>query len=268
MLLSSCAFIMPSEGGKKELIINKDRGMINGRVRTIQSDLGLTIQALAAEQTAHVQWQRRSLRLYPLAKRLFDLVVALIMLIVSAPVMAIVALAIKLDSPGPIVFRQTRIGKNHRPFTFYKFRSMYYKADSSVHQQFVKNLINGSSSCSSTGTYKLASDKRITRVGRFIRKTSLDELPQLFNVIKGDMSMVGPRPPIPYEVAEYKDWHHRRLSVTPGITGLWQVQGRSLVSFDDMVKMDIDYVEQRSLKLDAALLVQTVPAVLSGRGAR
>lgn len=242
--------------------------MINGRVRTIQSDLGLTIQAIAAEQSAKVRWQGTPANLYPVAKRLFDLMVAVAMLIVLSPIMAIVALAIKLDSSGPVIFKQTRIGKNHQPFTFYKFRSMYTKSDSAVHQQFVKNLINGSSSDSTSPTYKLACDKRITRVGCFIRKTSLDELPQLFNVIKGDMSMVGPRPPIPYEVAEYKEWHHRRLAVAPGITGLWQVQGRSLVSFDDMVKMDIEYSEKRSLKLDVALLVQTIPAVLSGRGAR
>ena len=114
----------------------------------------------------------------------------------------------------------------------------------------------------------MTSDRRITRVGAFIRKTSLDELPQLFNVLNGTMSMVGPRPPIPYEVAEYKDWHHRRLAIAPGITGLWQVQGRSLVAFDDMVKMDIAYSERRSLLLDMALILQTVPAVLSGRGAR
>ena len=233
--------------------------MINGRVRTIQSDLGLTIQNIAAEQTAGVQWD-----LYPAAKRLFDILIAGMMLIVLAPVMAIVALAIKLDSSGPVIFRQTRIGKNHRPFTFLKFRSMYDKADTKVHEQFVKSLINGSQ----TPAYKLTTDKRITRVGAFIRETSLDELPQLFNVLRGDMSMVGPRPPIPYEVAEYKDWHHRRLAVEPGLTGFWQVQGRSLVSFDDMVKMDIAYIDQRSLSLDLALLVQTVPAVLSGRGAR
>ena len=242
--------------------------MINGRVRTIQSDLGLTIQAMAAEQAANVRWQRTPADLYPIAKRLFDVFIAVLMLIVAAPIMLIVAIAIKLDSNGPVIFRQTRIGKNHQPFTFYKFRSMYTKNDASVHQQFVKNLINGSSADTSSATYKLTCDKRITRVGCFIRKTSLDELPQLFNVIKGDMSMVGPRPPIPYEVAEYKEWHHRRLAVAPGITGLWQVQGRSLVSFDDMVKMDIAYAEKRSLTLDVALLAQTIPAVLSGRGAR
>jgi exopolysaccharide biosynthesis polyprenyl glycosylphosphotransferase len=241
--------------------------MINGRVRTIQDNLGFSIQAIAAEQTLRQFTTSRDL--YPLLKRLLDIIIAGLMIVVLSPIMAIIALAIKLDSPGPIVFRQTRIGKNHRPFTFYKFRSMYHKADTSVHQQFVKNLINGQvPSNNGHVTYKLTGDKRITRVGAFIRKTSLDELPQLFNVLKGDMSLVGPRPPIPYEVAEYRDWHHRRLSVTPGLTGLWQVRGRSLVSFDEMVAMDIAYVEQRSLWLDLTLLVQTIPVVLSGRGAR
>lgn len=236
--------------------------MINGRVRTIQSDLGYSLQAAAAERTAHMQWA-----LYPVLKRILDMVVASVMLIALAPVMVIVAIAIKLDSPGPVIFKQTRIGKNHKPFTFFKFRSMYHKVDTAVHQQFVKNLINGAAPAAGS-TYKMTSDRRITRVGAFIRKTSLDELPQLFNVLNGTMSMVGPRPPIPYEVAEYKDWHHRRLAIAPGITGLWQVQGRSLVAFDDMVKMDIAYSERRSLLLDMALILQTVPAVLSGRGAR
>ena len=233
--------------------------MINGRVRTIQSDLGYTLQAAAAERSAQMQWS-----LYPALKRILDVLVASILLIVLSPVMAIAALAIRLDSPGPVIFKQTRIGKNHKPFTFYKFRSMYHKVDTAVHQQFVKNLINGAA----PEAYKLKGDRRITRVGAIIRKTSIDELPQLFNVLNGTMSMVGPRPPIPYEVAEYKDWHHRRLTVAPGITGLWQVQGRSLVAFDDMVKMDIAYGERRSILLDVALIVQTIPAVLSGRGAR
>ena len=241
--------------------------MINGRVRTIQSNLGFSIQAIAPEQTLRQFTAPRDL--YPTLKRLLDIMVAGLMIVVLSPIMAIVALAIKLDSTGPVVFRQTRIGKNHRPFTFYKFRSMQHKADTTIHQQFVKQLINGNvSSSNGNVTYKLTCDKRITKVGAFIRKTSIDELPQLFNILKGDMSLVGPRPPIAYEVAEYKDWHHRRLAVTPGLTGLWQVRGRSLVSFDEMVAMDITYVEQRSMLLDLTLLAQTIPVVMSGRGAR
>jgi lipopolysaccharide/colanic/teichoic acid biosynthesis glycosyltransferase len=235
--------------------------MINGRVRNIQTDLGFTASAMSAQRSLGRAWV--SVDLYPMIKRLLDVLVSLVMIIVLAPVLALVAIAIRLDSTGPIIFRQTRVGKNNRPFTFFKFRSMYNKNDCTVHQQFVKSLINGQ-----TSAYKLMCDKRITRVGAFIRKTSLDELPQLFNILKGDMSLVGPRPPIPYEVAEYKDWHLRRLAVTPGLTGLWQVRGRSLVTFDEMVQMDIAYVEQRSLSLDLTLLVQTIPVVLSGRGAR
>ena len=236
--------------------------MINGRARNIQSDMPFVVPAITTNDVLGRSWKR--VDLYPVAKRMLDVSIALIMLVVLAPVMAIVALAVRLDSNGPIIFRQTRVGKDHRPFTFYKFRSMYHNADTRVHQQFVKNLINGTP----TDGYKINSDKRVTRVGKFMRKTSLDELPQLVNIVKGDMSLVGPRPPIPYEVAEYKEWHHRRLDVLPGLTGMWQVMGRSEVSFDEMVAMDIAYVEQRSLRTDLALLAQTVPAVLTGRGAR
>jgi exopolysaccharide biosynthesis polyprenyl glycosylphosphotransferase len=236
--------------------------MINGSIRSIRTDLGFTGPSIAPEPMLFRSWQGGGS--YPAMKRLLDVVLSIMSLILLTPVMLIVALAIKLDSSGPVIFRQTRLGKNGRPFTFYKFRSMYQQADSSVHQQFVKCLINGDQ----TSSYKLSGDKRITRMGKFIRKTSIDELPQFFNVLKGDMSLVGPRPPIPYEVAEYKDWHHRRLEVLPGLTGLWQVRGRSLVSFDEMVAMDIDYVEQRSLTLDLSLLLQTIPAVITGRGAR
>lgn len=236
--------------------------MINGRVRNIQSDMPFAVPAITTGAVLGRSWKR--VDLYPVAKRLLDVSIALIMLAVLAPIMAIVALAVRLDSNGPIIFRQTRVGRNHRPFTFYKFRSMRHNADTSVHQKFVKSLINGAA----TDSYKINSDKRVTRVGKFIRKTSLDELPQLVNIVKGDMSLVGPRPPIPYEVAEYKEWHHRRLDVLPGLTGMWQVMGRSEVSFDEMVAMDIAYVDQRSLRMDLALLAQTVPAVLTGRGAR
>lgn len=236
--------------------------MINGQVHTIQDDLALSMRAITTD------WSLRRLLgaeglFYGVFKRLIDLLGAATLLILLAPVMLVVALAIRLDSSGPIIFRQTRVGKGHKPFTFLKFRSMYYKADCGVHQQFVKSLISGQAA-----TYKMTGDKRITHVGAFIRKTSLDELPQLINVLRGDMSLVGPRPSIPYEVAEYKDWHHRRFDAMPGITGLWQVHGRSQVSFDEMVQMDIAYVEQRSLALDVSLLVQTIPAVLTGRGAR
>jgi len=215
-------------------------------------------------------------RLYLAAKRVLDFVIAAIFLALVAPVMLLVALAIRLDSPGPVIFRQKRVkglspdGKPI-PFTFYKFRSMAHRADAAVHQKFMTDFINGNGKLHKDGNgkavYKLSSDRRVTRVGRILRKTSLDELPQLINVIKGDMSMVGPRPAIPYEVEQYKEWHKRRLVVTPGITGLWQVKGRSSVTFDEMVRWDIEYAEDRSLGMDISILLQTIPAVLSGKGA-
>ncbi|MEP6774899.1 MAG: sugar transferase, partial [Chloroflexota bacterium] len=155
---------------------------------------------------------------------------------------------------------------------FYKFRTMQHNCDNNVHQNYVQALIRNEvgddASSTPSGGYKLVQDRRITRVGAILRKTSLDEIPQLFNVLKGEMSLVGPRPPLPYEVEVYQDWHKKRLDVIPGITGLWQVQGRSRVSFDEMVRMDLDYAIQCSLWLDVKIIVLTIPAVLTGSGAR
>jgi len=217
-----------------------------------------------------------SYRLYLVTKRIVDVVLASIALVLAAPLMLVAGLAIKLDSRGPVLFKQRRVkglGPDGKPslFTFYKFRSMTHQADSSVHQKFMADFINGNGTLHKDGNgkavYKLASDRRVTRVGRILRKTSIDELPQLINVIKGEMSWVGPRPAIPYEVEQYKEWHKRRLVVTPGITGLWQVKGRSSVTFDEMVRWDIEYAEDRSLGMDLHILLQTIPAVLSGKGA-
>lgn len=211
---------------------------------------------------------------YRCGKRALDIAVSLALLLVCLPVMAVIAVAIKLDSSGPVIFRQNRVkglARNGAPITFdfLKFRSMHHKADSKVHEQFMAAFINGKGSYDAGGTsvFKLRKDKRVTRVGAFLRKTSLDELPQLFCVLRGDMSLVGPRPAIPYEVAQYKKWHKRRLTVIPGITGLWQVKGRSNVAFDEMVKWDIEYAEDCSLSMDLAILLRTIPAVFSGRGA-
>jgi lipopolysaccharide/colanic/teichoic acid biosynthesis glycosyltransferase len=206
-------------------------------------------------------------------KRALDLAGALLALLLLAPIMALVALAVALSSPGPIIFRQTRLGRAGRPFTFYKFRSMASGADVSLHRDFVTELIrNGDSAATAPGEleagYKIASDPRVTPLGRFMRRTSLDELPQLFNVLRGDMSLVGPRPAIPYEVASYQPWHLRRvLSVRPGITGLWQVQGRSRVCFNEMVRMDLRYIRQCSLGLDLRILLRTLAVVLRCDGA-
>jgi lipopolysaccharide/colanic/teichoic acid biosynthesis glycosyltransferase len=179
---------------------------------------------------------------------------------------------VKATSKGPVLFRQHRVGQYGRRFTFLKFRSMRVGNDPSVHREYVTKLIAGeanriqaSTSTNGTGVYKLANDKRITRIGTFLRKTSLDELPQFINVLKGDMSLVGPRPPIPYELAAYQTWHRRRvLEVKPGITGLWQVTGRSQVKFDDMVRLDLRYATSWSPWLDLKILLRTPGAVIKG----
>ncbi|RME41922.1 MAG: sugar transferase [Chloroflexi bacterium] len=215
----------------------------------------------------------RNRRIYFAGKRAMDLVLAAIGLVLATPAMLLIALLIKLDSAGPVLFKQTRLGRGGRPFTFYKFRTMYQNAGHELHRQYVQSLIrneipqNGSSDPPTASVFKLTRDPRITRVGRFLRRTSLDELPQIFNVIKGEMSLVGPRPPLPYEVEEYQDWHRGRLTAIPGITGLWQVRGRSRVPFDEMVRMDLDYIARQSLWLDFRILLLTIPAVISGNGA-
>ena len=210
--------------------------------------------------------------LYLLSKRLMDVVVAAILLALLSPVMLIVWLCVRLDSPGPVLFRQTRVGKNGEHFTFYKFRSMRHNADPEIHKRYVEALIKSQApaegSTPNQTMYKLVNDPRITRIGHFLRKTSLDELPQLFNVLRGDMSLVGPRPSIPYEVQAYQEWHRKRLAALPGITGWWQVNGRSLIPFDEMVQMDIDYISQQSILFDLQILFLTIPVVLFGRGAK
>ncbi len=206
-------------------------------------------------------------------KRAIDLVGSIFGIIVLSPLMLVTALIIKLDSPGPIIFKQIRLGKKGVPFVFYKFRSMTWGADDKIHKDYVESLIKGDSAGLNQGDaeeplYKIKSDPRVTPFGRFIRKTSIDELPQLFNVLKGDMSLVGPRPPIPYEVEKYKPWHLRRvLEKRPGITGLWQVEGRSRTSFDDMVRLDIQYIRKWSLWLDLKILLKTIKVVLRSNGA-
>lgn len=207
---------------------------------------------------------------YPL-KRVLDIVGALAGLFLFLPLMLATAVAVKATSRGPVIFRQTRLGKGGRPFVFYKFRSMETQAGDDIHRKFVKRLIENRQDAGaegSEGVYKMKSDPRITPVGRWIRKLSIDELPQFANVLKGDMSLVGPRPPIPYEAESYQAWHLRRvLDMKPGITGLWQVEGRSRVSFDDMVRMDIHYIRHCSLRLDLSILLRTVKVVLRGIGA-
>jgi len=204
-------------------------------------------------------------------KRALDLAGAATGLIVLSPLMLIVALAIALDSPGPLVYKQVRLGRRGRPFVFYKFRSMYRDADDRIHRNYVRDLIESGrkpgARDESKPWSKLESDSRITPVGRFIRKTCLDELPQLVNVLKGDLSLVGPRPPLPYEASAYDSWHFRRmLDMKPGVTGLWQVEGGNRASFNDMVRMDLRYVRRWSIALDLQILLRTVFIVLRKRG--
>lgn len=206
--------------------------------------------------------------MYKIVKRLLDLMGSTIGIILYLPIFIIISICIKLTSKGPIVFSQTRLGENAKPFTFYKFRTMYVDNDRIHDQEFVKNLIDGKyGTIGENPTYKLKHDPRVTPFGRLLRVTSLDELPQLINVLKGDLSLVGPRPPLPYEYDNYKEWHKERLSIKPGITGLWQVTGRSSTTFDEMVQLDIEYVRKHSLILDIKILIKTMYVVISGKGA-
>lgn len=213
-----------------------------------------------------------SRRLPLLIKRCLDVVGSLLALLILSPVMALIAAAVKLTSPGPVLFRQVRIGQSGRGFTFLKFRSMYTNSDHAVHEAYVKKFIadktDDSPEAGERKVFKIQSDPRVTRIGRFLRRTSLDELPQFFNVLAGEMSLVGPRPPVPYEFANYQLWHRRRLlAMKPGITGLWQVEGRSRVKFDEMVRMDLAYARGWSIWTDIKILLKTPRAVLGGNGA-
>ncbi len=207
---------------------------------------------------------------YYLLKRSLDVVASLCGLALLFPILIAIAAAIRLTSKGPILFRQERVGQFCKKFTFFKFRSMYLNNDPSVHREYVERLISGKSKTASAAgnVFKITNDPRVTPIGRFLRRTSLDELPQLFNVLRGDMTLVGPRPCIVYEFNKYQVWHRQRLlAVKPGITGLWQVTGRSTVKFDEMVRLDLAYANARSLRLDLKILWQTPRAVISGSGA-
>ena len=221
-------------------------------------------QALAykrRDQVEEVVWVEPRLTAFEtIVKRCLDLIIASVAVIVLSPLMLFVALAIKLESRGPAVFKQARVGKDGREFTCYKFRSMYDGADGMRDGILHLNEVSGP-------VFKIRDDPRVTPVGRIIRRTSIDELLQFFNVLKGDMSVVGPRPPLPCEVAEYTEYHWQRLSVIPGITCLWQISGRSNIGFDRWVELDLEYIRNQSLWHDMAIIVKTVPAVVRGTGA-
>lgn len=235
------------------------------------SVLPLSIHAVETQESS-------GQRFYFCCKRAVDVALAGLLLPLLLPVMLLAAVLIKIDSPGPVLFVQRRIGVRRRiqrgrliwelyTFSFYKFRSMVTDADPTPHQMYFESFRRGKVGSDSTKPFKLTRDARLTRVGAILRRSSFDELPQLINVLKGEMSLVGPRPAIPYEVALYDEAHYERFRAMPGITGWWQATARSRVGFEEMIRMDIDYARRADLWLDLKILLLTVPAVFSARGA-
>jgi lipopolysaccharide/colanic/teichoic acid biosynthesis glycosyltransferase len=217
---------------------------------------------------AEIQSARQRATAREALKRILDVVASLAMLALLSPLFLLLAALVKLTSSGPVLFKQKRIGEMAKPFTMLKFRSMQAKAAPGIHQQFVTDFIKSGGQGKSDSFFKIKSDPRITPIGHFLRKTSLDELPQLWNVLRGEMSLVGPRPPLQYELDQYRSWHWRRvLEAKPGMTGLWQVEGRSRTTFDEMVRLDLRYVRSRSLWTDIRILLATPRAVVTGKGA-
>ncbi len=230
-----------------------------------------TLQGAAKRETSGSVIQVRPIRAYK-SKRVLDVMAASVGLLIAAPFAAVIAALIKLSSPGPVLFKQVRVGRDGKKFTFYKFRSMREGCDDAQHRRYIKLFIEGREEelkklQNGKKLYKLTGDDRVTLIGKFLRRTSLDELPQLINVVRGEMSMVGPRPHLPYEVDLYKDWHRRRLCGMPGITGWWQIHGRSRVPFDEAVRMDVWYLERQSLVLDLRIMLRTITKATVGRGA-
>jgi lipopolysaccharide/colanic/teichoic acid biosynthesis glycosyltransferase len=214
---------------------------------------------------------QKAIRNFHVLKRGIDIFASILLLLSLLPLLLAIAGLVKLTSRGPVIFRQVRIGQMMKPFRICKFRTMYADADNGIHHDYVSWFINSSAKVQAKGTasfFKLTNDPRITPIGHVLRKTSLDELPQLWNVLRGEMSLVGPRPPLWYELQQYKPWHrHRVLEAKPGITGLWQVTGRSRTTFDDMVRLDLRYARARSLWADIRILLATPAAVIKGKGA-
>ena len=235
--------------------------------RTKDADLDQLVKELASRSHGHT---RRSLRLKAwrltvfgayATKRIMDIVISALGMLILSPLFLLIALAVKLSSPGPVFFKQVRVGRYGRHFTFYKFRSMRPNADAEKAGLMARNE-------SRDGViFKMKDDPRITKVGRFLRRTSLDELPQLWNVFIGDMSLVGPRPPVPSEVAQYTLEDRKRLDVIPGITCLWQIKGRSEIPFHEQVRLDKEYIMAGGFWKDVAILMKTVPAIIGGKGA-
>jgi lipopolysaccharide/colanic/teichoic acid biosynthesis glycosyltransferase len=244
----------------------------------------MNIELLREFDSQALNYSIHERKFYYFIKRLVDIVIAATLLVLLSPVMLVVAILIKLDSPGPVIFIQERVGAKmcyhdgklywqREVFPCYKFRTMVASADPALHKSFVKHFIKNDKENMATyqesgdTTRKLVKDPRVTRIGSFLRKSSLDEVPQLWNVLRNEMSMVGPRPPIPYEVDLYKEWHYQRLLAKPGLTGWWQVTARSSVDFDEMVELDIEYIENQSIWLDLKIILMTPFAVISLKGA-
>jgi lipopolysaccharide/colanic/teichoic acid biosynthesis glycosyltransferase len=244
------------------------------------------IQHVACLRQSPTLSHRLSRNTYFAAKRLLDISVVLVSALFMVPTLLAIGLVIKLDSPGPIFYKQERIRSRRRkvdgewrwefePFTFYKLRTMQTNADAKLHHDYIAAYIASDEeqmaelrpAASDEDTYKLTDDPRVTRIGKTLRKLSIDEIPQVWNVLKGDMSLVGPRPPIRYEFEMYEEWQSRRLASLPGITGWWQVNGRAETSFDEMVRLDIEYINRQSLWFDLKILFLTIPAVITRKGA-
>jgi exopolysaccharide biosynthesis polyprenyl glycosylphosphotransferase len=221
--------------------------------------LGLNAAQVGGDEDI-IRFPVRDSPFYRLTKRSLDIIMSALGILFFLPLMVPLAILIVLESPGPVFFRQIRVGKNRRHFICYKFRSMVAQAEELKEEISYLNEADGA-------MFKIRNDPRITKLGSFMRRSSLDELPQIFNVLKGDMSIVGPRPQIPSEVERYLPWHYRRLEVTPGITCLWQVSGRSSIGFDEWMRLDTEYVKMRSLLFDLKIILLTLPAIIARRGA-
>jgi lipopolysaccharide/colanic/teichoic acid biosynthesis glycosyltransferase len=215
---------------------------------------------LAGDYTSGIDSSSGDSLLYQWSKRALDIVVGIAVIILLIPVFPIIVIMIKMDTPGPVFFKQKRVGKNERVFEFLKFRSMHREAEKDRRNLQPYNEHDGP-------TFKIKADPRITNVGRFLRRSSFDELPQIINVIKGDMSIVGPRPQMPNEVEQYQPWHRKRLEVIPGITCYWQISGRSHIGFDEWMRLDMEYLRTRCMRTDLMIMLKTIPAVIARKGA-
>jgi lipopolysaccharide/colanic/teichoic acid biosynthesis glycosyltransferase len=237
---------------------------MNSLPSTRQEPLLLPLQPSAETQSASNRSLRRSL--LTATRRALDIFVAGALLLVLAPLLLVIALVIRLESGGPAIFRQQRLGHKLHTFTIFKFRTMRHEADVTPHREYVQSLIERPGGSEDGRLYKLSVDDRVTTVGRFLRSWSLDELPQLLNVLRGHMALVGPRPVIPYEVDLYPESYLGRFAVKPGLTGLWQVSGRNERTYDEMVRLDVEYAERASLLLDLSIIARTVPILINRRG--